>query len=230
MMAVNLESITKTYGVQRALDSLTLNLREGQVTGVLGPNGAGKSTLFKTIVGLVKPDAGSITVLGGKPSWQVNAQIAYLSDQCRWYGSHTVRQAIDYAAVVFPYFNKERAEQLAAFMGLNFDATVYTLSKGQEARLKLIMCLARDVRLMLLDEPFSGIDLISREKIIQGLIESFAERKQTIVISTHEIREAESLFDQVAFIDQGRVILSGDAETLREERGSLESIYRGLFQ
>jgi ABC-2 type transport system ATP-binding protein len=230
MMAVNLESVTKTYGSQIALDSLTLGLPEGQVTGVLGPNGAGKSTLLKVIVGLVKPDAGSITVLGSKPGWQINEQIAFLSDQCRWYGSHTVRQAIDYASAVFPHFNGERAEYLAKFMKLDYQASVKTLSRGQEARLKLIMCLARDVQLLLLDEPFSGIDLVSREKIIQGLIESFADRQQTIVISTHEIQEAESLFDQVVFIDQGRVVLSGNAETLRQERGSLESIYRGLFQ
>jgi len=230
MMAVSLEGVTKTYGAQRALDSLTLGLSEGQVTGVLGPNGAGKSTLFKAIVGLVRPDKGNIKVLGSKPSWQVNQQVAYLSDQCRWYGSHTVRQAITYAAAVFPLFNTERAEKLVDFMNLDRQATVQTLSKGQEARLKLIICLARDVRLLLLDEPFSGIDLVSREKIIQGLIESFAERKQTIVISTHEIQQAESLFDQVIFIDLGQVVLSGDAETLRQEKGSVESIYRGLFQ
>jgi ABC-2 type transport system ATP-binding protein len=230
MMAVSLESVTKRYGAQRALDSLTLGLPEQQVTGVLGPNGAGKSTLFKAIVGLVRPDKGKITVLGGRPSWQVNQQVAYLSDQCRWYGSHTVRQAIGYAAAVFPLFNTERAEKLVDFMKLDRQATAQTLSKGQEARLRLIICLARDVRLLLLDEPFSGIDLVSREKIIQGLIESFAERKQTIVISTHEIQQAESIFDQVIFIDQGQVVLSGDVETLRQEKGSLESIYRGLFQ
>ncbi|MGD0152856.1 MAG: ABC transporter ATP-binding protein [Thermacetogeniaceae bacterium] len=230
MMAINLENVTKAYGSQRALDSLTLGLFEGQVTGILGPNGAGKSTLFKAIVGLVRPDAGRITVLDSRPSWKTNGQIAYLSDQCRWYGSHTVQHSIDYAAAVFPHFDQKRAEQLLASMGLNRDVTVGTLSKGHEARLKLIICLARDVRLMLLDEPFSGIDLVSREKIIQGLIESFAERKQTIIISTHEIREAESLFDQVVFIDQGQVVLSGEVEALRQEKGSLESIYRGLFQ
>ncbi len=230
MMAVNLENATKAYGSQRALDSLTLGLPEGQVTGILGPNGAGKSTLFKAIIGLVKLDAGSVRVLDGSPSWKTNGQISYLSDQCRWYGSHTVRQAIDYAAAVFPHFDQERARELAEFMRLKNDAIVRTLSRGEEARLKLIICLARDVRLMLLDEPFSGIDLVSREKIIQGLIESFAERKQTIIISTHEIREAESLFDQVAFIDQGQVVLAGEVEALRQEKGSLESIYRGLFQ
>lgn len=120
-----------------------------------------------------------------------------MPDRGRWYEFHTVRQALEYSATVFPHFNQARADQLVTFMGLNYKAPVKSLSKGQEARLQLIICLARDVQLVLLDEPFSGIDLISREKIIQGIIESLAERKQTIIISTHEIHEAESLFDQV---------------------------------
>lgn len=230
MSAISLEDVTKTYGSQRALESLTLQIAAGQVTGILGPNAAGKSTLFKTLVGLVRPDAGKVEVLGGPPSWRTNGQIAYLSDQCRWYESHTIDQALEYSKMVFPHFNQERAEHLLESMNLARGTAVGSLSKGQEARLKLTICLARDAQLLLLDEPFSGIDLISREKIIQGLIESFNDRRPTIVISTHEIHEAESLFDQVVFLDQGRVLLSGEAETLREEKGSLESIYRGLFQ
>lgn len=230
MSAIIMESVTKTYGGLKALDALNLEIPSGQVIGVLGPNAAGKSTLFKAVMGLVKPDAGRITVLGSQPSWRINGQIAYLSDQCRWYQAHTVEQAIEYAELVFPHFNRENAEHLLDSMRLDPGASVASLSKGQEARLKLTLCLAREVQLLLLDEPFSGIDLISREVIIEGLIESFTEKRPTIVISTHEIREVESLFDQVIFLDQGRVRLQGEAEALRAEKGSLESIYRGLYQ
>lgn len=230
MTIINFENVTKAYGKQKALDTINLSIPAGQVIGVLGPNGAGKSTLFKTIVGLAKPNSGHITVLGNTPSWKTNEQIAYLPDRGRWYEFHTIGQAINYSATVLPHFNKNRADQLIQLMGLNTDMNVKDLSKGQEARLLLILCLARDVQLVLLDEPFSGIDLISREKIIQGIIESLTERKQTILISTHEIHEAESLFDQVIFIDQGQVVLTGDVETLRQEHGSIEMIYRRLFQ
>lgn len=230
MTAVNLHNVSKKYGSTKALDSLTMSIPEGQITGVLGPNGAGKSTLFKTIVGLTRPDQGDITVLGQKPSWKVNSQVAYLADQCRWYEFHTVLEAINYAAAVFPNFNKEKAQELVSSLGLTNDATVGSLSKGQKARLQLIMCLARDVQLLLLDEPFSGIDLVSREKIIQGIIQTFSNNKQTIIINTHEIHQAESLFDQVIFMDQGQVIMAGEVETLRQESGSIEAIYRGLFQ
>ena len=119
MTAVKLEKVTKTYGKQKALDSLTVSLPAGLVTGVLGPNGAGKSTLFKAIVGLVKPNSGNISVLGHKPSWKVNEQVAYLPDRGSWYDFHTVRQALVYSATVFPHFNQARADQLVTFMGLN---------------------------------------------------------------------------------------------------------------
>ena len=230
MTAVDMQNVSKKYGSTVALDSLTLSIPEGQITGVLGPNGAGKSTFFKTLVGLTRPNQGDITVLGQKPSWKVNRQVAYLGDQCRWYEFQTVLQAVDYAAAVFPNFDKDKAQELVASLGLTNDATVGSLSKGQKARLQLILCLARDVQLLLLDEPFSGIDLVSREKIIEGIIQTFSNNKQTIIISTHEIHQAESLFDQVIFMDQGRVIMAGEVETLRQERGSIEAIYRGLFQ
>jgi len=119
---------------------------------------------------------------------------------------------------------------MAKMMDLELTDKVSALSKGQGARLQVILCLARNVKLVLLDEPFSGIDLVSRERIIQSIIDSMLDKQQTIIISTHEIHEAESLFDHVVFLDQGKLRLEGNAEVLRQENGSIESIYRGLFR
>lgn len=228
--AVETRNVSKKYGSKRAIDNLTVSFPKGQITGLLGHNGAGKSTLFKMIVGLVRANSGDITVFGNAPSWRHNANIAYLPDRARWYGYQTVHQALAYANSIFPLFNLQRAREMAQFMSLDPGQKISDMSKGEEARLLLILCLARDAELVLLDEPFSGIDLISREKIVNAIIDSMIDRQQTIIISTHEIHEAESLFDHVVLLDQGRVVLAEDAESLRAEKGSIESVYRSVFR
>jgi len=227
--AIEIKYLNKSYDSKKALDDLYVTFPEGQITGLLGPNGAGKSTLFKAIVGLVKPQCGNILVFGQHPHWKLNTEIAYLPDRAKWYKDHTIKQALTYAHNVLPGFELPRALQLVNLMKLDLNLQVSALSKGQEARLHIILCLARKVKLMLLDEPFSGIDLLSREQIIQSIIDSMIDQPQTILISTHEIHEAESLFDHVVFLNKGELVLEGNAETLRQERGSIESIYRGLF-
>ena len=222
--------VAKDFEKKPALDHLTVAFPTGQITGLLGPNGAGKSTLLKMLVGLVHQDEGTISVFGRSPSWRNNGEIAYLPDRGRWYALQTIAEALAYAQVIFPAFDLDLARKMADSMDLDPAAQVSTLSKGLEARLNLILCLARRVRLVLLDEPFSGIDLVSRDKITQNIIDSMLDLPKTIIICTHEIHEAESIFDHVIFLDQGRQVLAGNAEQLRAEKGSIESVYRGLFQ
>lgn len=226
---VEAHDLCKSYGSKKALDGLTLSIPSGKVIGLLGPNGAGKSTLLKIIAGVARPDSGDIEVLNQKPNWSLNNEIAYLPDRGRWYSFQTVNQALLYANAIFPQFDLVRAQEMAEVLGLDPSNRISSLSKGFEARLNLIFCLARRVQLVLLDEPFSGIDLVSREKIIQMIIDSLMERSQTLIISTHEIHESESLFDYVVFLDQGKQIYEGDTEELRAIKGSVESVYRGLF-
>lgn len=227
--AIEADSISKMYGSGRGVNRLTLQIPEGAVAAILGPNGSGKSTLFRMVCGMVKPTEGSLRVLGEAPGWQLNHSIAYLPDRARWFRGHTVAQALEWAKRMLPGFQPERAADLVQFMKLEPDMLVDGMSKGQEARLMLTVCMSRDVPLLVLDEPFSGIDMISREQIVSALIETISERKQTMLISTHEIAEMESLFDFAAFIGDGRTELAGDAEQLRAERGSLQSVYRQLF-
>ena len=227
--AVEIKYLSKSYGAKNALDDLYVSFPEGQITGLLGPNGAGKSTLFKAIVGLIKPQSGNVMVFGQHPHWKLNAEIAYLPDRAKWYKDHTIQQALTYAHNILPGFDLPRALQMVKIMDLDLTVRVSTLSKGQEARLHIILCLARKVKLVLLDEPFSGIDLLSRERIIESLIDSMIDQPQTILISTHEIHETEGLFDHVVFLNKGQLVLEGNAEVLRQQKGSIESIYRGLF-
>ncbi|GIP37000.1 ABC transporter [Paenibacillus sp. J31TS4] len=228
-VAVQCDSLIKTYGGKRALNGFTLSLPANRVTAVLGPNGAGKSTFFRMLTGLTAPDSGSVRVLGHAPGWRTNRQIAYLPDRARWYGNQTVAEALDWGAKLLPGFDRPRAEQLLRYMDLELQMPAEGMSRGQEARLMLTLCIARDVPLLVLDEPFAGIDLISRERIVSALIDNMSDREQTVLISTHEIVETEGLFDYAVFLENGRVALAGETEELRRERGSLEMLYRKLF-
>jgi len=228
--ALTCENITKTYGKKKALNNFKIDAPKNKIVGVLGPNGSGKSTLFRMITGLVKPDHGSIEVLGKIPGWQTNRDIAYLPDRARWYPGHTVGRAFDWASNFLPDFDMTSAEKLARYMDIDLDTQTRGMSRGQEARLMLILCVARHVPLVVLDEPFSGIDVISREHIIEGIIEYLSEREQTILISTHEIHEVEGLFEYAVLMDKGEAIWSGDTEELRAQYGSMHSVFRTFYK
>ncbi|GGE56887.1 ABC transporter ATP-binding protein [Pullulanibacillus camelliae] len=227
---IQCRDVIKTYDDKKALNGLTLDIPEQSIVGVLGPNGCGKSTFFRSLVGLVQPDSGVLEILNQKPNWRNNADIAYLPDRARWYPNHTVRRAFDWAESFLPHFIREQAEKLADFMELDLDLKARGMSKGQEARLMLILCMARDVPVVILDEPFSGIDVLSREQIIEGIIDYLHEREQTILISTHEIHEIEGLFDFTVLMDKGKAIWTGRTEALRAEYGSMHQVFRSLYK
>lgn len=228
--AVKCEQITKKYGKKPALNDFNIVIPKNKIVGILGPNGSGKSTLFRMITGLIKPEQGDIEVLGKTPSWQTNREIAYLPDRARWYPNHTVEKAFNWAENFLPDFDRKGAERLARYMDMEMDMQVKGMSRGQEARLMLILCIARHVPIVVLDEPFSGIDVISREHIIEGIIEFLEEREQTLLISTHEIHEIEGLFDYVIMLDKGKAIWAGDTEELRAQYGSMHAVFRAFYK
>lgn len=229
-VAVNCQNVSKRYHRKTALNGLNVSIPTGGIIGILGPNGSGKSTFFQLLMNVIQPDSGDITVLNRKPGWQTNRDIAYLPDRARWFPEQTARQAFEWAHRFLPGFDVKEAELLGQMMGIERDTPAGGMSRGQEARLMLLICMARRVPLVILDEPFSGIDVISRDRIVSGLIDHIGEKRdQTILISTHEIYEAESLFDYAVFLDQGRVRLAGDVEQLRAEHGSMDTLFRKLY-
>ncbi|MFJ9499675.1 ABC transporter ATP-binding protein [Brevibacillus centrosporus] len=222
--------LSKRYGKKYALNHLDLSIPAGKIVGVLGPNGCGKSTLFRAITGLIAPDEGELRVLGQPPGWQTNRHIGYLPDRARWYPRHTALQAFEWGASFLPGFDLEAAKTFAAYMDVDLEMSLAGMSKGQEARVMLILCMAREVPLIILDEPFAGIDFISREAIISGMIDYLEDREVSILISTHDIQEVEGLFDYIVLMDQGKAIWSGESEELRGQYGSLHDVFRTFYK
>jgi len=230
MATVVFERVSKSFGRVRAVDELSFTIREGTILGLLGPNGSGKSTMLKLIAGLYRPDAGRVTIDGQEPSPKTKAMVAYLPEIDYLYGWMTVRQTLEYVSAFYADWDRERAEGLLKFMGLDPEARGSRLSKGMRARLKILLAMSRSAPVVLLDEPLSGIDPTSRSRVLRAIVSEFRADSQTVVMSTHDVVESEALFDEVLFLKDGRVALTGEAERLREERGkSIQELFEEVF-
>lgn len=213
------ENVTKKYGHDRALEDVSFSLEKGKIYGMLGPNGSGKSTALKLIAGLVFPTSGTIMVNGKKANRKIAKEVAYLSELDFFYPTFTVKDMINYSASQFPDFDRERADELLEFMELDRKKRLKQLSKGNRGRLKLVISLARNAPVLLLDEPFSGLDPMVRESIVKGLLTYIDFENQTVVIATHEIDEIEMLLDSVIAIQDGKIRAIENVESLRETEG-----------
>lgn len=228
--ALVVRDLRKKYPGTEALKGIDLTLPTGEIWGLLGPNGSGKSTLLKCVVGLLQADRGTIEIFGKKPSRLTKAQIAFVPEIDNLYRWMTVQEAIDFISTFYDDWEPQRVPELLDFMRLDPEKKVSSLSKGMRARLKLILTLARTAPLVLLDEPFSGIDPSSRDRIVEGIVREFKSEEQTMIISTHAVGDTEQLFDSVVFLDEGTVNLQGNAEDLRVRYGkSINDLFKEVF-
>lgn len=228
--ALVIRGLRKKYPKVEALKGIDLTLPKGEIWGLLGPNGSGKSTLLKCLVGLVHPDGGEVEILGEVPSRRTKSQIAFVPEIDNLYRWMTTQQVLSFTATFYDDWQEERAADLMDFMRLDPTKKVSSLSKGMRARLQLILALARKAPLILLDEPFSGIDPSSRDRIVEGIIRQFKADEQTMLISTHAVGDTEQLFDAVVFLDEGTINLQGNAEDLRNQYGkSINDLFKEVF-
>jgi ABC-2 type transport system ATP-binding protein len=216
---VAIKDLKKAYFRAKALDGISYELPKGIILGLLGPNGAGKSTLLKIIAGLVKPTSGSVYINGVVPSSKTKADIAYLPEIDHLYAWMTVKQILNFTSAFYSDWSTEKANGLIKAMALDEYQQVGKLSKGMRARLKIVLAMAREAPLILLDEPLSGIDVPSRGKIVRAIVSEYRSEEQTIILSTHEVADTESIYDHVLLLDNGKVKLTGEADKLRSDRG-----------
>ncbi|SDJ99270.1 ABC transporter ATP-binding protein [Sediminibacillus albus] len=215
---INLEQVTKRYMNKIALQNINLELTKGKIIGLVGENGSGKSTTLKLIAGLIHPSKGTITVNGEAVDRRIASQVSYLSELDEYYGFYNVRQTINYFAEQFSDFNLQKADEIRAFMNLDPNAKLKQLSKGNRGRLKIVLTLAREVPIILMDEPLSGLDPMVRDSIVKGLISFIDLENQVVVITTHEIKEIETILDEVIAIKDGSIIGHHHVEQLRIEQ------------
>ncbi|MGJ9381620.1 ATP-binding cassette domain-containing protein [Salipaludibacillus sp. CF4.18] len=215
---IKLNRVTKMYMRNRALYDVDLELTKGKIIGIVGPNGSGKSTILKIIAGLTHPSKGNVTVNEVKVDRLIANQVSYLSELDEYYGFYNVGQTIDFFATQFQDFNKEKAEEIRKFMNLDRDSKLKHLSKGNRGRLKIVLTLSREVPVILMDEPLSGLDPMVRDSIVKGLISFIDLENQIILITTHEIKEIEMILDEVIAIKDGDIIGHHNVDDLRSEK------------
>ncbi|MEH7355179.1 ABC transporter ATP-binding protein [Neobacillus drentensis] len=218
-MNVKLRNVSKRYGKDFSLKNVSLTFETGKIYGLLGPNGSGKSTTLKMIAGLVYPNNGKVEVDAEEVTRKICKKVAYLTELDMFYPSFTVGNMIEFYASQFSDFDMEIAEQLLIDMKLDRAKKIKQLSKGNRGRLKLVLTLSRKSPVLLLDEPFSGLDPMVRDSIVKSLLSYINFEEQTVIIATHEIDEIEPLLDEVIVIFQGDIIGQKNVETLREEEG-----------
>jgi ABC-2 type transport system ATP-binding protein len=216
MACIEARGLRKAFGSTVALDGVNLRVEEGRILGLIGPNGAGKTTALNAILGLT-PFEGELKVLGRDP-WserdQLMRDVCFISDVAvlpRWI---RVSQALDYVAGVHPRFDRAKAEGFLEKTTIRRGSRVRELSKGMVTQLHLALVMAIDARLLVLDEPTLGLDILYRKQFYDSLLNDYFDHSRTIVVTTHQVEEIEHVLTDVMFIDRGRIVFDCSMEDL----------------
>ncbi|HEY4355858.1 MAG TPA: ABC transporter ATP-binding protein [Acidobacteriaceae bacterium] len=214
MTVIESRGLRKTYGTTVALDGLDLRVEEGRILGLIGSNGAGKSTALNAILGLTPYD-GELKVLGRNPWTDRDAlmnDVCFIADVAilpRWM---KVSQALDYVAGVHPRFDRAKAEGFLARTSIQRTSKVRELSKGMVAQLHLALIMAIDARLLVLDEPTLGLDILYRKQFFDSLLNDYFDHTRTIIVTTHQVEDVQDILTDLMFVNRGRIVLSCSME------------------
>jgi ABC-2 type transport system ATP-binding protein len=215
---VTASGVSKHFGAVRAVDNVSFEIEKGRILGLIGPNGAGKTTLLKALLGLTDCD-GDLSVLGLNPfrqRKQLMQQICFIADVAvlpRWI---KVSQLLDYIEAVHPNFTRSRAEELLKQTKVSSTAKVKELSKGMVTQLHLSIIMAIDAKLLVLDEPTLGLDILFRKEFYANLLNDYFDEERTILITTHQVEEIENLLTNIMFINDGKILLDSEMDALGE--------------
>jgi ABC-2 type transport system ATP-binding protein len=215
---ISAKGLAKRYGKRVAVDGIDFEIPAGRIVGLIGPNGSGKTTTLKAALGLI-PFDGQLSVLGFDPRTQrddLMQDVCFIADVAilpRWL---KVKDAIDFVAGVHPRFNREKAERYLGLTKLKPSMKVKEMSKGMIVQLHLALVMAIDAKLLVLDEPTLGLDIIYRKQFYQNLLEDYFDEHKTIVITTHQVEEVEHILTDLMFIRDGRIVLAASMEEIGE--------------
>jgi ABC-2 type transport system ATP-binding protein len=215
---ISAKGLSKRYGKQVAVDNVSFEIPSGRIIGLIGPNGSGKTTTLKAILGLSSYE-GQLRVLGMDPATQrdeLMQQVCFIADVAilpRWL---KVKDAVDFVAGVHPNFDRAKAERYLSHTKLKPGMKVKEMSKGMIVQLHLALVMAIDARLLVLDEPTLGLDIMFRKQFYQNLLEDYFDEEKTIIITTHQVEEIEHILSDLMFIRDGRIVLSASMDEVAD--------------
>lgn len=223
-------NVTKNYHTHRVLDQLSFSIKPGKIVGLLGPNGCGKSTTIKLAAGLLQPTAGQVLIDGQQPGLYSKSVLSYLPERSYLNGWMRIRQMLDFFGDFYADFDRQRAEQMLQELNIDPAARLRTLSKGNKEKVQLVLVMSRRAKLYILDEPIGGVDPAARDYILRTILSSYAE-DSSILITTHLIQDVETIFDDVLFLSNGRILLGGPVDQVRDEnQKSIDQLFREVFR
>lgn len=230
MVLIELNQINKRYGSQVVLNDLTLKLEAGRIIGLLGPNGCGKSTLLKMMAGLISDYEGDILIDGHRPDLYTKGLISFLPEKT--YLSPWMRpsDAFDFFADFYCDFDRRKAEEMLRQFQLDLHQPIKNMSKGMQEKLQLILVMARQARIYLLDEPMGGVDPATRSAILDVVLKNYQENA-LMVLATHLIQDVEHIFDSAILLGFGQMILHDEVDNIRQQYGkSVDEVFREVFK
>ena len=230
MAILECNSLTKYYGPKKALNNINLSLEEGRIVGLLGPNGSGKTTFLKLLNTLLTPSSGTILIKGMEPGIETKKIVSYLPEQTYLNEWMKVSDLLGFFQDFYEDFNHEKALEMLRSLNIEEKDQLKTLSKGTKEKVQLILVMAREAKLYLLDEPIGGVDPAARDYILNTIIKNY-NPEATVIISTHLISDIEKVLDDVVFIQNGDLVLSSSVDEIREKNGmSVDALFREVFK
>ncbi|WP_156856087.1 ABC transporter ATP-binding protein [Oceanobacillus sp. AG] len=228
---IEVKNVTKKFGRKKVLQGVSFTANKGEITCLIGVNGVGKTTILNGIVNLTPMSSGEILIDGEKLTKETYEKVAFIPDAITMLPHMRVEEAMQFMQDFYNSWNNERAEELLQFFKLKKEDRISSLSKGNVAKANLLLGLALDVDYLLMDEPFSGIDIFSREQIADVFTSHLVEDRG-VIITTHEINDIEHLIDKVVLLDDGIVFKEFETEEMREVEGKsvvdvMREVYRG---
>ena len=230
MELLECRDLCKSFDNRVILDNVNIKIERGKIVGLLGKNGQGKTTLIKLINDLLTPTSGEVLINGKKPSIESKKIISYLPERTYFDKNMKVSDIIKYFKEFYDNFNEEKALKLLDDLELDKNLRLTKMSKGMQEKVELILVMSREADLYILDEPLGGVDPATRDYILDTILSNFKDGA-SVIISTHLIADIERILDEVIFIDKGKIILTGDADTIRKkEKASIDDIFRRSFK
>ncbi len=227
---VEFNNVYKSYSSKEVLKGVNLNIPKGKIVGLLGPNGSGKTTMIKLMNNLLQADQGSIEIKGIKPSIETKKIVSYLPEKTYLNDWMKVKDILGFFKDFYADFDMEKADQMIESLKIDKNEKLKTMSKGTKEKVQLILVMSRNADLYILDEPIGGVDPAARSYILKTILANYNENS-TLLIATHLISEIENICDDVIFISNGEIVLRGNVDEIREEKGkSIDTLFREEFK